>query len=74
MALTNAERQAEYRRRQQTAGDNGRRKVEVYVTTRCALTLKRLARHRGTTQGAVLEELLAAADDAADRLGRLPRR
>jgi tRNA threonylcarbamoyladenosine modification (KEOPS) complex Cgi121 subunit len=61
---TNAERQQEFRKRQQTAGENGKRKIECYVTTGAELALKRLARHKGISQGAALELLLNAAEEA----------
>ena len=60
----NARRKAKFRKRQQTAGENGRRKIEAWVSTHSALTLKRLARHKGLAQGDLLELLLRAADEA----------
>lgn len=67
MAKTNAERQREYRLRQQTADENGRRKIECYVSTGAALALKRLAHHRGMTQGEFLAWLLLGTQDVITR-------
>ncbi len=61
MTMTTAERQAAYRARRSTAGDNGERRISTWVSTRAALTLAQLALHQGTTQRAVLEKLLEQA-------------
>ncbi len=63
MPKTNAERQAEYRKRQPVAGENGRRKIECFVSTSAALALRRLARNRGMTQGEFLEFLLLGTQE-----------
>jgi hypothetical protein len=60
MARTAAERQAAYRKNRATAGDNGERRINVWVSTATALALQRLAR-----RGAVIEELVLAADEQA---------
>ena len=44
MAKTAAERQAAYRKNRATAGDNGERRINVWVSTATALALQRLAR------------------------------
>lgn len=62
MAKTNAERQREYRRRRATAGENGERRINTWVTTGAALALARLARRYGVTQRQMLERLIEQAD------------
>jgi hypothetical protein len=64
MAQSSAERQAAYRKCRPTAGENGERRINTWVTTRAALALERLARRDGITQRAVLERLITAADAA----------
>jgi hypothetical protein len=59
---TVAERQAAYRQRRPTAGENGERRLNMWVTTGAALALARLARHRSVTQRAMLERLIIEAD------------
>lgn len=59
----NAERQAGYRARKRRDGENGHERLSAWLSTRASLALKRLARHRGVTQEAVLEALLIQADD-----------
>lgn len=63
MAKTAAERQAAYRKSRDTAGDNGERRLNTWVSTGAALALARLARRSGTTQRAILEQLIQSADD-----------
>lgn len=65
MAKTNAERQKEYRKSRGVAGDNGERRINMFVSTSAALSLKRLATHHGLTQRAMLEKLIADADKIA---------
>jgi hypothetical protein len=60
---TAAERQAAYRQSRPTAGENGERRINTWVTTSAALALARLARHHGVTQREMLERLIVAADD-----------
>jgi hypothetical protein len=60
---TAAERQAAWRNRRATAGENGERRINTWVSTGAALALARLARHHGLTQRAMLEHLIAVADD-----------
>jgi hypothetical protein len=64
MAQSSAERQAAYRQRRPTAGTNGERRINTWVTTGAALALERLARRDGIPQRAVLERLILAADAA----------
>ena len=65
MARTTAERQAAYRKNRATAGDNGERRINVWVSTATALALQRLARRGEVTQRSVIEELVLAADEQA---------
>ena len=60
---TAAERQAAYRQRRPTAGENGERRINTWVTTGAALALARLAQRSGVTQRDMLEQLITAADD-----------
>jgi hypothetical protein len=62
MAQTAAERQARYRKRRPDAGDNGDRRLDLWVTTGTALALGRLARHHEVPQRDILERLILAAD------------
>lgn len=57
MATTSAERQAAYRARRATAGDNGERRLNLWVTTGSALALGRLAARYGVTQRQMIERL-----------------
>lgn len=61
---TAAERQRAYRTRRATAGDNGERRLQAWVTTKTDLALDRLARHHGVTRRAMLERLIVDADDS----------
>jgi hypothetical protein len=60
---TAAERQAAYRHSRSTAGENGERRINTWVSTGAALALARLARHHRTTHREMLERLIVAADD-----------
>ncbi len=62
MAMSAAERQRAYRRSRQTAGENGERQINAWVSTGAALALARLARRDGVTRRDVLERLILAAD------------
>jgi hypothetical protein len=62
MAKTNAERQAEYRKNRSTAGENGERRLNTYLSTGSSMNLNRLAKHYGITQREMLEKLITAAD------------
>ncbi|MCO6427137.1 hypothetical protein [Nitrosomonas communis] len=65
MVKSNKERQAAYRARRPFAGEdgNGERRVSMYVSTRAALALDRLARHHSVTKRQMMEQLLIAEDD-----------
>jgi hypothetical protein len=58
-----AERQAKYRKLRPTAGENGERRINTWVTTATALALKRLARRYCVTQREMLERLILELDD-----------
>jgi hypothetical protein len=62
MAKTVAERQAEYRRNRATAGDNGDRRLNCWVSTQASMALKRLSKLHGVTQREALERLVIEAD------------
>ncbi len=66
MATTNAQRQQAYRANRHTAGQDGsgELRINTFVTTSAALGLKRLAKHHGITQRAMLERLIGDADKA----------
>lgn len=66
MAKTNADRQKRYRTTRLTAGENGERRINTFVATSVALALKRLAKHHGVTQRAMLERLIHDANKAAE--------
>ena len=61
---TNAERQSSYRKRRGQAGENGELRINMWVPTRTALALKRLAKRNGISQREMLSRLVDAADDA----------
>lgn len=63
MAKTTAQRQAAYRDRRATAGENGERRINTWVSTDAALALDRLARHHKLSKREVLERLVLAADE-----------
>lgn len=63
MALTAAERQAAYRKRRPTAGDNGERRLNTWLTTGASLALARLARRYGVTQRNMIERLVLTMDE-----------
>ena len=67
MVKTNAERQSSYRKRRGEAGDNGERRINMWVPTGTALALKRLARRNGIPQREMLARLVYAADDAVSK-------
>jgi dephospho-CoA kinase len=67
MTTSNAERQAAYRQRRTTAGDNGERKLGVYVSTSVKLALTRLAKRYDITEKEMLERLITDADEAVKK-------
>ncbi|MBW6509711.1 MAG: hypothetical protein K0A94_09235 [Desulfuromonadales bacterium] len=62
--LSAAERQRRYRYNRPTAGENGERRLNTWISTAAALALRRIAAHEGISQRATLERLILAADDA----------
>lgn len=62
MAKTSAQRQQAYRAGRARAGDNGELRINTFVATSAAFALKRLAKHHGVTQRAMLERLIHDAD------------
>ena len=64
MAKSNAERQKAYRAGRARAGDNGELRINTFVSRSAASNLKRLAKHYGVTQRAMLEQLIHDADKA----------
>ena len=59
MALTNSERQRRFKMNA-ALKDNGLRRVEVWLSTAAALSLKQLATHGKTSNRDILERLLLA--------------
>ena len=62
MAKTVAERQRDYRARRGEAGENGERRLNLWVPTSTAMTLQRLATLRCVTKRQILEDLLLKED------------
>lgn len=63
MPMTPAERQRAYRQRKLADGTDAR--LDVLVSASAAAALQRLARHHGISQRAMLERVLADAEQAA---------
>jgi hypothetical protein len=65
MAKTAAQRQAAYRTRRPYAGEdgNGERRLNLWISTRTALAIDRLARRYGVTKRDIIERLVLAEDD-----------
>ncbi len=63
MAKSANERQAEYRARRPTAGDNGERRINLWISTGSALALNRLARRYCVTKQEMIEKLLRIEDE-----------
>jgi hypothetical protein len=63
MAMSTAERQAAYRKKRATAGENGDRRINTWATTGTVLALGRLSRRYGVTQREMLERLIVSADE-----------
>lgn len=62
MAKTAAERQRDYRARRGEAGENGERRLNLWIPTSAAMTLQRLSALRGVTKRQILEDLLLKED------------
>ena len=64
MALTNAERQANYKKQAAFKNDGqGERRLTSWITTAASCALDRLAVHHKTTRRDILERLLVAEQD-----------
>ena len=61
MPKTNAERQAAFKAKRST-GQVEERQLNTWISADAFFALRRMARHRGMTQKAIIEELLLAAD------------
>jgi hypothetical protein len=61
MPLTNAEKQRAYRERHLGVG-GGKARIQLFLSTSARAQLDRLARRKGYTVTAVIEELVASAD------------
>jgi hypothetical protein len=74
MALTNAEKQARHRERH--LGENGTKMaLHLFVEATTKAKLKRLARHKGCTMPALIEEWATRADRrVADKLSGKARK
>ncbi len=71
MAQTNAQRQAAFRARHLKSTDSTTQRVDVLIDAHAKAALKRLAVHRGATQWATLQMLIADAESAlVDTLGK----
>lgn len=67
MTQTSAQRQAAYRARRSTAGDNGERRLSMWISTGADVALERLARRYSVTKREMLERLVIDADAAIHR-------
>ncbi len=56
MAMTNAEKQANYRKRKIKEGEGER--LQVIISLHAKLAIQRLAKHYGITQAALIERLV----------------
>lgn len=65
MSLSNAERQARYKKTRYKANNgDGEYQLNCWITSQAKFSLKRLARYHGISQRAVLEWLLTETDGA----------
>ena len=73
MPMSNAQRQAAYRQRQHHDIDGQGERLNIVLDTTAKRTLQRLASCYGVTQRAMLQSLLASAEQVAlNRLLALP--
>ena len=63
MAKTAAERQRDYRARRGEAGENGERRLNLWVPTSTFLIIDRLAALHGITKRKMLEDLLMKEEE-----------
>jgi hypothetical protein len=62
-AATAAERQAAYRKRRCEAGENGERRINLWVSTRASLAVQRLASRYCVTKREMIERLVVAEEE-----------
>lgn len=68
MSLSNAERQSRYKKTRHKANNgDGEYQLNCWITSQAKFALKRLAKHHGITQRAVLEWLLIESDETTWR-------
>jgi hypothetical protein len=60
--MDNAERQRQYRANRPTAGDNGERRINTFVSTGAKLALTRLAARYAVTEREMLQRLIMDAE------------
>ncbi len=60
--MNNAERQHQYRATRPTAGDNGERRINAFVSTGAKLALTRLAARYAVTEREMLQRLIVDAE------------
>jgi len=61
---TNAQIQADYRKRRDTANNGqGDRRLNTWICSEASFALKRLSEANSTTQRAIIEELILKADN-----------
>ncbi|ECF3155497.1 hypothetical protein ACVUCS_003511 [Salmonella enterica subsp. enterica] len=63
MAMTNAERQARYRRRTRERRENYTSRLNTEILCGAKLALKRLSLHHGLSQREMLEQIITQADN-----------
>lgn len=63
MAKTPSQRQAAYRAKRATAGDNGERRLDTWISTAASLALDRLAKRDRVTKREIIEQLALAANE-----------
>lgn len=64
MAMTNAERQARYKKMRHQANDgDGEAQLNCWITSQAKLALKRLGKHHGLKQREIIERLILSADE-----------
>ena len=63
MATTSAERQAKYRKACRDRGENGERRINMWVSTGALLALRRLAKRNGVSRRQMLERLIVEVDE-----------
>lgn len=67
MSTSNAERQRKYRQNRQTAGENGQRQLNLWVSTGTKLNIERLASYYSVTQAELFERLVSVEYEAVTK-------